>query len=304
VTKVRRLNATGLKADGKSEDRRRWEHVERIGAEHPPIDINTVDFTVRRPNLLLNRYAPVLDYMARAELEVERNVLELATVLPDAPDIDRHFYADVWHHQEAQHGLILDRLLVELGHRPAQADLSTISPKIRIVGALGRIQAFQDVVRMLYYLTGLTTERSALMAYYKLDDGIRQLGEIAMSDTIITPIRRQEPGHHAYYQMSSQALWRQLSIWQRWLVRRLRAITFVPVAASTPEHKADVGDMMISLGLSSPAEAAAFTEQIAHVERDLLWAREAGMRVPSYVARAFAAAVESAQSRSKSGADT
>jgi len=281
----------------RSEEKRRWEHVERLGAEHPPIDISTVDFAVRRPDVVLDRYAPVLDYMARAELEVERNVLELATVLPDAPQVDRHFYADVWHHQEAQHGLILDQLLVELGHRPVEADLTSISLKIKIVGALGRFQALQDVVRMLYYLTGLTTERSALMAYHKLNDGIRELGEIAMSDTIITPIRRQEPGHYAYYQMSSHALWRQLSAWQRWLVRRLRAISFVPVAASTPEHKADVGDMMMALGLSSPAEAAAYTEQIAHVERDLLWARESGMRVPPYIARAFADAVELAQAR-------
>lgn len=298
MTKAGRLGTTCVKADGKSEQRRRWEHVERLGAEHPPIDINTVDFTVRRPDLVLKHYAPVLDYMARAELEVERNVLELATVLPNAPDIDRHFYADVWHHQEAQHGLILDRVLVELGHRPARADLTTISPKIRIVGALGRIQAFQDIVRMLYYLTGLTTERSALLAYYKLNEGLLQLGEIAMSTTIVTPIRRQEPGHYAYYQMSARVLWRQLSVWQRWLVRRLRARTFGPVAASTPEHRADVGDMMISLGLSSPTDAAAFTEQIAHVERDLLWARAAGMRVPPYVAQAFADAVDLAQARS------
>lgn len=155
---------------------------------------------------------------------------------------------------------------------------------------------------MLYYLTGLTTERSALMAYHKLNDGIRELGETALAATVITPIRRQEPGHYAYYQMSAHALWRQLSVWQRWLVRRLRAITFVPVAASTAEHKADVGDMMISLGLSSPAEAAEFTEKIAHVERDLLWARDAGMRVPPYVAQAFAEAVELAQSRSRSDA--
>jgi hypothetical protein len=281
------------------EEARRWEHVERLGTEHPPIDWRTVDFTVRRPDVVLERYEPVLEYMARAELEVERNVLELATLLPNAPEVDRLFYADVWRHQEAQHGRILDRLLVELGHRPAQPDLTTVSLKIRIVGALGRSQSFQDVARMLYYLTGLTTERSALMAYHRLNDGVRELGEIAMSDTIITPIRRQEPGHYAYYQMSSRNLWHQLSTWQQWLVRRLRSLSFVPVAAGTPEHMADLGDMMIALGLSSPDEAAAYTQQIAHVERQLLWAREAGMTVPPYVARAFADAVELALARSR-----
>ena len=33
--------------------------------------------------------------MARVELEVDRNVLELTTMLPDPPEIDRHFYASL-----------------------------------------------------------------------------------------------------------------------------------------------------------------------------------------------------------------
>jgi hypothetical protein len=60
-------------------DRRLVDQVERLGAEHPPIDVASVDFTVRRPDLLLERFGRVLDYMARAELEVERNVLEPPT---------------------------------------------------------------------------------------------------------------------------------------------------------------------------------------------------------------------------------
>ena len=66
--------------------------------------------------------------MARVELEVDRNVLELTTMLPDPPQIDRHFYADVWQPQEIQHGLILDRLQVELGRESAEADLDTFGP--------------------------------------------------------------------------------------------------------------------------------------------------------------------------------
>ena len=43
-----------------------------------------------------------------SSLEVDRNVLELTTLLPDPPEIDRRFYADVWQPQEIQHGLVLD----------------------------------------------------------------------------------------------------------------------------------------------------------------------------------------------------
>lgn len=40
----------------------------------------------RRPDLVRDRFGTVLDHLARTELEVERNVLELATLLPDPPE--------------------------------------------------------------------------------------------------------------------------------------------------------------------------------------------------------------------------
>jgi hypothetical protein len=276
---------------------RLWEHVERLGAEHPPIDIATVDFTVQRPEVLIERFGGVLDYMARTELEVERNVLELATLLPDAPEIDQYFYSEVWEPQETQHGLILDRLQMLLGQSPADADLSTISPKIRVVGALAHIPSFQDVVRMLYYLTGMSTERSALLAYHQLHDGMVELGESAVADTVITPIRRQEPGHYAFYQMSARGLWAQLAVWQRWLVRHLRAISFTPVGAGSDDQRAEVGAMMIALGLDGREAAETLAEQVGRVERDLLWAHQSGLKVPAYISRAFGDAVELAHAR-------
>ena len=102
------------------------EHVDRLAVEHPPIDLETVDYTVRDPDQFGARFGHVLDYMARVELEVDRNVLELATMLPDPPEIDRYFYADVWQPQEIRHGLILDRLQVELG-RPRRTPTWTRS---------------------------------------------------------------------------------------------------------------------------------------------------------------------------------
>jgi hypothetical protein len=271
------------------------EHVARIGEEHPPIDLGTVDFTVRNPRLLAKRYGHVLDYMARVELEVDRNVLELTTMLPDPPEIDRYFYADVWQPQEIHHGLILDKLQVTLGRPPAEADLDSIGLKLRVLGALAHIGAFQDICRMLYYLTGMATERSAVLAYNLLYSGVQEMGEDAVARTIIGPIRRQEPAHYAFYQLSARGLWAQLAAWQKWMVRWMRRISFAPVGANNDGQKADFGDVMNTLRISERTDD--FAGQISRVERELLWARSRGLKVPDYVARALREAVELARAR-------
>ena len=281
------------------QEQRLADHVAKLAVDHPPIDIASVDFTVQRPPLVRERFGGVLDYMARAELEVERNVLELSILLPDPPEIDKVFYAEVWAPQEAQHGRILDELQMRIGRAPATADLDTVSTKIRVLGALAHFAPVHDIVRMLYYLTGMSTERSALLAYHRLHDGLVAMGEDAVADTVVTPIRRQEPGHYAFYQMSARRHWQSLTRWQRWLVHRLRALSFSPVGANSTEQKADLGDMMLSLGIDGPLAAAEFAAQVAHVERDLLIERQRGLAVPPYIARAFRQAVELAQARAK-----
>lgn len=270
------------------------DHVDRLAQEHPPLSLRDVDLTMRDPQALEQRYGHVLDYMARVELEVDRNVLELTTMLPDPPEIDRYFYADVWQPQEIQHGLILDRLQVELGRAPAVADTETVSVKLKVLGGLAHLPAFQDVCRMLYYLTGMSTERSAVLAYNLLHDGIEDLGERAVARTVIAPIKRQEPGHFVFYQLSARGLWEQLAGWQRWLVRRMRTISFGPVGVNSDDQRADFGDVMITLGMTADEEMAA---KAVRVERELLWAHRQGMDVPPYVLKAFHRAVDVARAR-------
>jgi hypothetical protein len=262
------------------------EHVARIAEEHPPIRLDSVDFTLRRPRELEARFGHVLDYMARVELEVDRNVLELTTMLPDPPDIDRHFYAEVWQPQEIQHGVILDRLQVELGREPAEADLDSIGVKLKVLGMLAHLAPFQDVCRMLYYLTGMATERSAVLAYNLLHRGTLDLGETAVADTVIGPIKRQEPGHFAFYQLSARGLWSELTSWQRWLVRLMRRSSFAPVGANNARQRADLGDVMGTLGIA--ADVDGFADQVSRVETELLWARDGGLEVPDYVALTMA----------------
>jgi hypothetical protein len=275
------------------------DHVDRLGHEHPPIDLDSVDYAVRRPEELNRRYGHVLDYMARVELEVDRNVLELTTLLPDPPEIDRRFYAEVWQPQEIRHGLILDELQVHLGRPAATPDLTSVGVKMKILGALAHLDAFQHVCRMLYYLTGMATERSAVLAYNLLHAGVVELGEDAVAQTVIAPIRRQEPGHYAFYQLSARGLWAQLSGWQKWMVRRMRSLSFAPVGANDPGQTADFGDVMRALSTDGDPERFAdeFAGQISRVERDLLWAHKRGLAVPPYVAKAFREAVELARVR-------
>jgi hypothetical protein len=281
-------------------DQRLIDHVDRIAHEHPPINLDSVDFTVLNGPELDARFGHVLDYMARVELEVDRNVLELAILLPDPPDIDVHFFRDVWHPQEIQHGLILDELQRRLGRPPAEPDLDSMGLKIKVLGALGHAGPFQDVSRMLYYLTGMATERSAVLAYNMLYDGIVDLGEEAVARTAIGQIKRQEPGHYAFYQLSARGHWARLARWQKWLVRKMRAISFAPVGAYSPSQTADFGDVMASIGITD--DVTDFAVQISRVERELLFAEEQGLAVPPYVARAFRQAVELAQARVASAA--
>jgi hypothetical protein len=279
------------------ETRRLRDHIYRLEAEHPPLEMAAVDFTVLRPEVVVDRFGRVLDYMARAELEVDRNAQELSILLPDPPELDRYFYAEVWQPQEAMHGRILDELQVRLGCAPADANLDAISVKVKVLGAIAHLEPVQDVIRMLYYLTGMTTERSALLAYHRLHDGLVEIGERATAETVITPIRRQEPGHYAYYRMAADFLWSRLSPWQQWLVQRLRSVTFAPVAANGTSQLADVGDMMRQLHITSTEEVSSFAEQASRVERDLIWADQEGLRVPPYIVRSFSDALRLSEER-------
>lgn len=279
----------------RSTEQRLLEHVDRLGEQHPPIDLRTVDFTVRDAATLNARFGHVLDYMARVELEVDRNVLELTTMLPHPPEVDRHFYADVWHPQEIQHGLILDELQIRLGRPAAETDLDSVSAKMHLLGALAHLAPIEGVVRMLYYLTGQATERSAVLAYNLLHNGLVDLGEKAVAETIVGQIKRQEPGHHAFYAMSARGLAEQLSTWQLWLVRRLRHLSFAPVGVNNEEQKARFGHVMVSLGIDR--EVHRFATAVARVEAELLGEVRRGLAVPSYVLRAFREAADMARTR-------
>jgi len=268
------------------------EHVQRLGELYPPIQLDSVDRTIKSPHLVADRFGHVIDYLARVELEVDRNVLELLCLLPDVDDTNKTFYADVWQPQEIQHGLILDRLQQDLGRKPAEPHLD-VSFKIKILGALANLKPIQDVAKLLYFLTGASTERQAVLAYNQINTGMRELGETAISETIISPIKQQEPGHFAFYQMSATAMIQDkvLRPWQLFLTRVLREKSYNLVGTNAMDrYRADMGGVVVQLGLDSDLEG--YAREVGRVETRLLWANKQGMAFPPYILRALRESVD------------
>ena len=268
------------------------EHVLRLGEKHPPVDLASADYTVHDPAAVRRRFAQPLDYMARVEMEVERNVLELAVMLPGVSETDRLFYADVWGPQEEHHGVLLDTLVQRLGLPATQPDLDPPSAQIRVLGALAHIPAVHEVIRLMYYLTGAATEKSAMLAYSSMSAELAAMGETALKRTVIDAIKVQEPGHFAFYRMSAQEMVQQkvLAPWQLHLARLIRSKTFGLVGAKTPEEKAGFGALVVNLGLEDDIERS--VRDIVRVETHLLHAQQDGMAVPRYAIAAFRDAAE------------
>lgn len=272
---------------------RRAVQVARISDEHPPIDLASVDLTVHDPALIDKRFGCCLDFLARVEREVERNLLELRAILPDPDPLDVRFARDVWGPQEIAHGEVLTAVTGALGRPPVTADVSGVSAQLRVLGALGRWQPLQDVAQMLYYLTGLATERIAIVTYGRLSQELREAGEQGIAETAVDAIRRQEPGHFAYYRLSAEELAARLAPWQRRMVARIRRATVTPVGARTPGQRIEYGRTVLDLGLADSIDPVA--AGIEALERRLLRDADEGLPLPGHVRRVLEDAVERCQ---------
>src|SRR4051812_43759817 len=262
-------------------------HVERLGETHPPVALASADYSLRDARAVRDRFAGPLEYMARVELEVERNVLELAVLLPGVSETDRLFYADVWGPQEEHHGLLLDTLGQRLGMAPSDPDRDGVPRRIRVLGALAHIPAVHEIIRLLYYLTGAATEKSAMLAYQRMSDGLAETGETAVKNTVIDAIKVQEPGHFAFYRLSALELVQSgaLAPWQLHLARYLRSKTFGLVGAKTRQQRSGFGSVVVELGLENDLDK--HVRDIVRVETQLLMLADQGLKVPRYALAAF-----------------
>ena len=132
-----------------------------------------------------------------------------------------------------------------------------------------------------------------MLAYNQINTGLRELGETAISETIITPIKQQEPGHFAFYQMSATAMIQDkvLRPWQLFLTRVLREKSYNLVGTNAmKDFKADMGGVVIDLGIDADLEG--YAREIGRVESRLLWAHRQGMEFPPYILKALKESVE------------
>ena len=132
-----------------------------------------------------------------------------------------------------------------------------------------------------------------MLAYNQINAGMQELGESAISETIITPIKQQEPGHFAFYQMSATAMIQDGSLkpWQLYLAQVLREKSYNLVGTNAMDvYKADMGGVIKYLGLDADLEG--YAREVGRLEARLLWANKNGMDFPPYILRALKESVE------------
>ncbi len=254
----------------------------KLGEKHPPISLGSADRTIVDAEAVRARFSGTIDYLARVELEVDRNVLELLTLLPNVSEVDKIFYQDVWYDQEMAHGYLLDQLQVDLGMAPADPFM-TLPLRMKLLGALAHWEPLHDISRMLYYLTGASTERQAVVVYSILIKELKLMGEDAIAETIIHPIKQQEPGHYTFYKMSAEKMMQDevLRPWQLLVIRLLRSKAFTLVGVDyVQKYQQDLGGVLTELGMDLEMEV--YAKEIGRLEAKLLCAKDKGMDFPPY----------------------
>ena len=149
------------------------EHVQRLGELYPPIRLDSVDRTIKNPRLVgaAVRARHRLPGAGRARGRPQR----AGAALPAAgrrrhqQDLLRRRLAAAGDPARADPGPAAAR---SRPPTPAEPHLD-VSFKIKILGALASLKPIQDIAKLLYFLTGASTERQAVLAYNRINDGLR-----------------------------------------------------------------------------------------------------------------------------------
>ena len=282
----------------RSTELRLAEHVDRLGAEHPPIDLASVDYTVRRPDVLnaALRPRPRLHGARRARGRPQRARADDDASRParGGPPVLRRGVA------AAGDPARPDPRRAAGPDRPRQRaprTSTTCRPRSRSSERSRTSSPIQDVVRMLYYLTGMSTERSAVLAYNLLHNGLTDLGRdrsghqrssprSAARSPATTPSTRCRRAASPSSSPAGSAGW----------CGTLRTDLVRPGRRQQPAAEGRLRRPDAD-ARASTADLSAFARQISRVERELLWVRDHGMKVPDYVVAAFQEAVDLARSR-------
>ena len=259
--------------------------------DQQPIDPESVDYEFVNPTEVAESFRATLGYLARVELDVERNVREVHAVFGDTlPDTDRKF-VDIWGPQELHHGYVLDRATQVLG-LPAPAVNLDMDASIRVAGTLGRyVPGLKDALFYSYMTTGVVTEAAASRIYRLWSDQLEARGEGAFAATAIDRIGRQEPKHLAYYRMRGAQVRDTLSPWQIKLARAVKERSMPLAGLSEQWHKGQLGRLVIELTGGDETLSTEYLDLVSQVEsvyQRMMYYRENGGNVPGIVTRSIA----------------
>ncbi len=218
-----------------------WTLEARVGRleDDPPLELGSVELTVRHPALLRDRFEEIFGYIATVEGAVPQNVAEITALLPGLDDQDLRFLC-VWSSHELAHAAIFDALRAELGLAAAQDGRPVSSvvpdpvrprPSFRAFGALSTSRWLQDVFKLLYLSRGAMHEHMTYDCYRHLGRQFAALGEDGLVRTVTEPIRRQEAAHLGYYRLAAITHRARMTSAQVGLARWLTVHTYTPVGA-------------------------------------------------------------------------
>lgn len=259
------------------------DKLDRLEAK-PPLALDAVDFEVRDPDAVRARLAAPLLYSQRVEAMVTG--LSIETLLPRAAGEDgyiRRFLA-IWEPDEQGHALALERLLRELDLEPTPLPAEEPVPlHNRLAGVLGSMsRRMHETVELIYHSVGAMNERLAFSAYERMSEVLSELGEAALVDTLMKPLRRDESAHLGYYRTAARDLRDRVDRWQLAGARAVITHTYSPVGAGASIDKPAFGATLAALGDSTD-----IVERVQHLAESLLSVEE--RRLPPFVARSFEA---------------
>lgn len=228
------------------------EKLRRIHLE-APMRSEDIDWSLNNPELLGVTMGRTFRNFQRVEQEVDDTVLE--SLLPNLSQQQLDFVR-VWKAQENPHGELFAELRRRTGEQPEDFSNVEIPRLNRLAGALGRVSVgIHEVFEMIYLSRGAMHERLTKKGYELMSDRLTDLGELAIRDTMVKPILKQEAHHLGYYIAAAKQHAAGLKPWQMYAARRLSVSTYAPVGAGAKKDKPDFGHTALTLVSGPPTES-------------------------------------------------
>lgn len=223
--------------------------LERLETK-PSLVLDQVDYELRDPDGVRARLAEPLAYAQRVEALVTG--LSIETLLPRTSGDDGYInrFLAVWEPDEQGHALALDGLLRHLDLEPVPLPASSPVPvHNRLAGVLGRLsRRMHETVELVFHTVGAMNERLAFSAYERMSEVLVDMGEHAVVDTLLRPLRRDESAHLGYYRTVARDLRDRLDGWQLAGARAIVTRTYAPVGAGDARDKPAFGATLRALG--------------------------------------------------------